>query len=153
MLDNIQILRAIDDRQRQADGRPLWISAHELLKEMTGTSATGEQQMMGFLQELQIANAAAQLTWRLIEQTARPQDANYYLQQLYDLALTPAGQDRARGRVVVRPLPDPDEDDGHQLSDLVLRQIAAAISREYAPDQVVTFLGEEGLPPEWLAFP
>jgi len=73
MLDSIQILKAIDDRQRQADGRPLWISAHELLKEITGTYATGEQQMAGFLQELRIANAAGQLTWRPVNQAARAQ--------------------------------------------------------------------------------
>jgi hypothetical protein len=47
----------------------------------------------------------------------------------------------------------PDEDDGHDLSGLILRQVADAITGEYAPDQVVTFLGEEGIPPDWLSLP
>jgi hypothetical protein len=32
-----------------------------------------------------------------------------------------------------------------------LRQVAAAIVREYAPDQVAIFLNEQGIPPDWLA--
>jgi len=151
--DNIQILKAIDERQRQAEGRPLWISAHQLLNEISGTHAADPRLMPGFLQELFIARAAGQLTWRMMNQGANPQDANYYLQQIQDLALTPAGQDRARNRVVILPPLDPDEDDGHDLRDLILRQVAEAITREYAPDQVVIFLGEQGIPPDWLALP
>jgi hypothetical protein len=92
--DNIQILKAIDERQQQAEGRPLWISAHQLLSEISGTHTADPRLMPGFLQELFIAQAAGQLTWRLTNQNANPQDANYYLQQIQDLALTPAGQDR-----------------------------------------------------------
>lgn len=152
-LDNLQILRAIDERQQQAQGRPLWINAQQLLNEISGTFAADPRLMPGFLQELFIARAAGQLTWRLVDQNARPQDANYYLQQIQDIALTSAGQDRARNQVVVLPPPDPEEDDGHDLSDLILRQVADAITREYAPDQVVTFLGEQGMPPDWLPLP
>src|SRR5207248_3138273 len=109
--------------------------------------------MPGFLQELLIARAAGQLTWRLANQNASERDPNYYLQQISDIALTPAGQDRAQNRVVLLPPPDPDEDDGHDLSDLILRQVGEAITQEYAADQVVTFLGEQGIPPEWLTLP
>jgi uncharacterized protein (TIGR02391 family) len=152
MLDNVQILKAIDDRQQRGEGRPLWISAHELFREITGTYLTNEQ-AAGFLQELNIANAAGLLTWQVRNQTAHPQDANYYLQRIEELALTVAGQDRARNQMVVLPPPEPGEDDGHHLSDLILRQVADAITREYAPDQRVTFLGEQGIPPDWLALP
>jgi uncharacterized protein (TIGR02391 family) len=124
-----------------------------LLREITGTYALDEQQMAGFLQELLIANAAELLTWRLLDQAIRPNDANYSLQQIYQLALTPSGQDRARNRVVVLPPPDPDDDDGHDLSDLIFRRIAYAITEEYAPDQRVVFLGEQGIPPGWLELP
>jgi uncharacterized protein (TIGR02391 family) len=106
--------------------------------------------MIGFLHELRIAQGASQLTWRLRDPNANPQDANQYLQQIHDLALTPAGQDRARGQVVVLPPPDSDEDDGHDLSDLILRRVQEAISHEYAPDQAAVFLGEKGIPPDWL---
>jgi uncharacterized protein (TIGR02391 family) len=151
--DNIQILKAIDDRQQQNEGRKLWMSAHQLLNEISGTFAADPRQMPGFLQELFIAQAAGQLTWRLMDQNASPIDANYYLQQIQDLALTTAGQDRARNRMVQLPPPDPDEDDGHDLSDLILRRVADAITGEYAPDQVATFLGEQGIPPDWLVLP
>src|SRR5262249_47675233 len=147
------ILKAIDERQQQAQGRPLSSSAYQLLADVTGTYAPEPRQMPGFLQELFIAQAAGQLTWRRGDQRANPQDANYYLQQIQDLALTPSGQDRARNRVVVLPPPDPNEDDGHDLSDLIVRQIAEAIAHQYASDQVATFLGEQGIPPDWLGLP
>ena len=152
-LDNIQILKGIDERQRQSNGRPLHISAWQLLAELRGTYAPELQLVPGFLQELSIARDAGQLTWRISNQGANPRDPNYYLQQVQDLALTAAGQDRARNRVVVLPPPDPGEDDGHDLSDLILRKAAEAMAREYAPGQVITFLGEQGLPPEWLPLP
>jgi uncharacterized protein (TIGR02391 family) len=151
--DNIQILKAIDERQQQAEGRPLWMSAYQLLNEISGTHAADPRLMPGFLQELFIAQAAGQLTWRVTDGRVNPQDANYYLQQIQDLALTSAGQDRARNRMVVLPEPDPGEDDGHDLSDLILRQVAEAITVEYAPDQLVVFLGEQGILPDWLALP
>jgi uncharacterized protein (TIGR02391 family) len=109
--------------------------------------------MLGFLQELFIARAAGHLTWRLGNQSASPQDASYYLEQIQDIALTSAGQDRARNQVVVLPPPDPDENDGHDLSDLILRQVADAITCEYAPDQVIIFLGEQGMPRGWVSLP
>lgn len=152
-IDNVTILKAVDERQRQADGRPLWMNALQLLNEISGTFAAPPQLMPGFLQELSVAEAAGHLTWRLSSQMARPSDANYYLQQIYDLALTAEGQDRARGQMIERPAPVPGEDDGHELSDLVLQQVAAIITREYASDQRVTFLAAEGIPPTWLSLP
>lgn len=59
--------------------------------------------------------------------------ANYFLQQVQDLALTPAGQDRARNRVVVLPPPDPDEDDGHDLSDLIVKSLHTPTLRLNSP--------------------
>ena len=56
-LDNLQILKAIDERQQQAEGRPLRISAHQLLNEISGTFAADPRLMPGFLQELFIARA------------------------------------------------------------------------------------------------
>jgi uncharacterized Fe-S center protein len=31
-IDNFKILKAIDDRQQQSDGRPLWMDAQKLLR-------------------------------------------------------------------------------------------------------------------------
>jgi uncharacterized protein (TIGR02391 family) len=149
-IDNIKILRAIDEHQQRNQGRPVSNSAHQLLAELSGSYTPDPQLIPGFLQELFIARDASQLTWRPVDQSINPSDANFYLQQIYDLALTPSGQDRARGRIVALPPPDPDEDDGHDLSDLILRQAAKAIDHEYAPDQAAVFLAEQGIPPEWL---
>ena len=55
--------------------------------------------------------------------------------------------------MIERPAPIPGEDDGHELSDLVIQQAAEIITREYAADQRVTFLAEEGIPPGWLRLP
>lgn len=57
----------------------MWISAHQLLNEISGTYSADPQLMPGFLQELLIAEAAGHLTWRLMDQMARLQDPNYYL--------------------------------------------------------------------------
>ena len=121
------------------------MDAHKLLAEINGTFSAPPQLMPGFLQELLIAEAAGHLTWRLSTHAAHPGDANYYLQQIHDLALTVEGQDRARGQMIERPTPVPGEDDGHELSDLVLKQAAAIMTHEYAADQRVTFLAEEGM--------
>jgi hypothetical protein len=69
MLDNVQILKAIDDRQQRADGRPLWINAHTLFMEITGTYPTSEQAAR-FMQELHIANVAGLLTWQATNEAA-----------------------------------------------------------------------------------
>jgi uncharacterized protein (TIGR02391 family) len=151
MIGNIQILRAIDEHQRQQDGRPLHLNAHQLLGEMHGTVVADPKLYPGFLHELFIARDAGYLIWRIHGVEPNRNDPNYYLQQIQDLALTPAGQDRARGLVVVQALPDPDDDDGHDLSDLILRRVADGINGQLASDQAEVLLGEEGLPPEWLA--
>jgi hypothetical protein len=153
-IDNIQILKAIDERQQQMNGRPLHQNARQLLNEMSGAYAADPVLTPGFLQELFIAQAAGHLNWRIYGREPNPiSNPDYYLQQVQELELTPEGQDRARGRMVERPAPMPGEDDGHDLSDLIRRQVADAIATEYDPDQVVTFLGEQGIPPDWLELP
>jgi uncharacterized protein (TIGR02391 family) len=151
--DDIEILQTIDRLQQQMDGRPLWMSGHDLMKEVAHTHFVEEQRMGGFLQELFITHNAGLITFSVTDAYARPDNPNFYLQQLRDLALTVDGQDRARGRAVVQPLPDPDEDDGRQISRLIFKQIATAIAEEYAPDEVAVFLAEEGIPPPQLPLP
>ncbi|WP_432830513.1 hypothetical protein [Dactylosporangium sp. CA-092794] len=81
---------------------------------------------------------------------AQPPDPNanpyFYLQQVRRFALTTAGQDRARGRLVLQPAPDPDEDDGRAVSRLVCKQVAASIESEYRLDQIPLFLEDAGIP-------
>ena len=151
--DDIEILQAIDRIQQQNDGRPLWQSGYDLMNEIAGVFAVEPRRMPGFIQELHIAYADGLLTCRITDGTAGPEVPSHYLTNIRDIALTVKGRDRARGRMVIQPLPDPAEDDGRQLSNLIFKQIAAAITEEYAPDEVVEFLGDEGIPPEQLPLP
>jgi hypothetical protein len=148
--DDIEILRAIDERQEQYGGGPLWISGRELMDEIGGPPRVVEdQRIRGFVHELHIARDAGLLTFEVERHAAAAhfpeQNPDYYLQQVRHLALTPAGRDRARGRVVIAPLPDPDEDDGRLISRLVLDQIVGAIEKQYSREQTVVFLEEAGI--------
>lgn len=156
--DNIEILRAIDhiQRERYGGGRITASNGMYLMDEINGSRVVEDQRWRGFTQELHIARDQGLLTFEA-EHSPRPNladaDPYYYLQTLSDFALTPEGQDRARGRVVVQQPPDPSEDDGRRISSLTLKQIAAAITKQYSPDEVTEFLREEGLPPTQLALP
>lgn len=124
-----------------------------LLEQITGAMVHEPQLVRGFIQELHIAADMGLLTFN-VQPDPRPNladaDPNWYLQTVSDFALTVEGQDRARGRIVVQPLPDPGEDDGRKLSNLILTEAAAAISQQYTPDEVADFLAEEGIPrPNW----
>lgn len=154
--DNIEILQAIDRLQRETyRGGPIRsMNGLHLMEQVSGT--TDLQRMRGFVQELHIARDVGLLTFT-VRQDPRPNladaDPNWYLQTLSEFALTVAGQDRARGRIIAQPLPDPGEDDGRPISDLILRQVAAAITEQYAPDEVAAFLAEEGIPPRQMPLP
>ena len=156
--DNIEILQAIDRLQVDihSGGSLSSYTGLSLMQHIDNAAASQQQAMRGFAQELRIALDAGLLTFRADRDTPPnlpDVDPNWYLQTIREFALTVAGQDRARGRIVVQPPPDPAEDDGRQISDLIVRQITDAISAEYAPDQVTQFLAEEGLPPRDLVLP
>jgi len=151
--DNVEILRAIDQWQQETyRGGPLQgVSGLSLMHRMTGSYAV--DRMRGFIQELHISYACGLLTFT-VRRNPRPNaadaDPNSYLQDLSDFALTVEGQDRARGRMIARPEPEPGEDDGRPISDLILRQVATAITDQYAPDEIAELLQEEGIPPEHM---
>jgi hypothetical protein len=52
-----------------------------------------------------------------------------------------------------QPPPDPAEDDGMMLSDLILGEVAGAITAQYAPDEVAVSLADEGIPRAQLPLP
>jgi uncharacterized protein (TIGR02391 family) len=148
--DNVVILQAIDRLQQERGGQALLESAHDILQQVAGTYVIDDVMAAGFLQEMITAGAAGLVTWRLMDQTAQTARPSYALQQMRQLALTAAGQDRARNRMTELPPLDPGEDDGHQLSDLILRQVAGGIIYQLDPVQAAILLAEEGLPPPWL---
>jgi uncharacterized protein (TIGR02391 family) len=152
--DNIEILRAVDRFQEQAGGAPAWQNGSQLMEEVAGERVNDEQRSLGFVNELHIAHHVGLLTFDLMRGIAPPNprsNPRYYLDQLKDFALTPAGQDRVRGRAIVREPPDPNEDDGRPISNLLLEQIATAIENEYNARQRETFLREADLPLDQLS--
>ena len=156
--DNVDILRGIDHYQQETyHGGPLrTVNGMFLMQHLTGAYVHDHQQVRGFIQELHIARDLGLLTFD-VQPGTRPNladaDPNAYVQAISGFALTVTGQDRARGQVIAQPLPDPADDDGRMLSDLILRQIADAITAQYAPDEVAKFLAEEGIPPAQLTLP
>jgi uncharacterized protein (TIGR02391 family) len=156
--DNINILQGIDRYQQETyRGGPLrTVNGLLLMQHLTGTYVHDQQQVRAFIQELHICRDLGLLTFD-VEASPRANladaDPNAYVQAISGFALTVTGQDRARGRVVAQPPPDPADDDGRMLSDLILREIADAITTQYAPDEVARFLAEEGIPPAQLPRP
>jgi uncharacterized protein (TIGR02391 family) len=151
--DNVEILREIDRWQQETyKGGPLrGVNGLSLMQRITGSYAVDG--IRGFIQELHISAGSGLLTFT-VQRDPRPNladaDPNWYLQTITDLALTVEGQDRARGRMIARPEPEPGEDDGRPISDLILRQVAAAITEQYAADEIAELLYEEGIPPEHM---
>jgi uncharacterized protein (TIGR02391 family) len=85
------------------------------------------------------------------QQLADPNyEAHQWLQQILNLSLTIAGRDRARGREIVTPLPDPDQDDGRLISGLTLEEIARGIGDTFTPSQLPTFFVDSGVPEEFV---
>jgi hypothetical protein len=127
------------------------------MERLTGSYVHDRQQTRGFIQELCIVGDLGLLTFDVAPGPANAGPASadpiVYVQAISNFALTVTGQDRARGRVIAQPPPDPADDDGRMLSDLILRQIADAITAQYAPDEVAEFLAEEGIPPAQLTMP
>ena len=114
-----------------------------------------DQDTNTFARELLLARDAGYLTWN--DQTGRNvgvtnplSDSNYWLQQIWELRLTLAGRDRARGREVLRPLPDPEEDDDRPIAGMTLEEIARVIGGTYTGVQLPKYLRESGVPPEFI---
>ena len=102
-----------------------------------------------------LARAAGYLEWidqfnpgvRVLDPVT---EAQQWLQQIHDIRLTIDGRDRARGRVVQRPLPDPDEDDDRPITGMTLEEIARAIGDTYTASQLPRYLRESGIPEEFI---
>jgi uncharacterized protein (TIGR02391 family) len=157
--DNIQILQAIDRHQERFGCGEVWgVDGRQLMEELAGAQVTDDNLVRGFVHELEIALAEGHLTFIVEDYSGNAQQIRraypyQYLQQIRNFALTVRGQDRARGIRVIQPLPNPDEDDGRQISGLILQQIASAIAEEYTTQQILIFLGEGGIPLDRLPLP
>ncbi len=70
---------------------------------------------------------------------------------MVDFHLTPLGRDRARCRIYEREPPDPGEDDGRPITQLVFARIAKIVAGHYAPDRLRLFLEDSQIPPDMIA--
>lgn len=127
--DDTEILRVIDESRRNNTG--VAGSGVSLMQEI---ARQHEHQLdpnvdyRTFVRELLLARAAGLITYREIEWIGvppDPQDANMYLQRIDDLDITIAGRDRAEGRELRHPPPDPDEDDGRLIRSSTLEESPA----------------------------
>jgi uncharacterized protein (TIGR02391 family) len=145
--DDIEILRTIDRHQRQRGGTELWMSGLQLMEDMAGGLVVEEERHRGFVRELLNLRDGGYVLFRDDSNLAWGSERapHLWLQGVRDFALTTDGQDRARGRVVIQPLPDASEDDGRPISSLILTKTAAVIEAEYRGDQVRQFLQESGI--------
>jgi uncharacterized protein (TIGR02391 family) len=155
--DNVEILREIDRWQAETyKGGPLQgVNGLHLLQRITGSFPL--DRMRGFVQELRICADCGLLAFNEhsdpYRQNLAANDPNGYLQTISEFALTVQGQDRARGRMLARPQPEPGEDDGRPISELILREVGVAITDQYMPDDRALLLAEEGIPPKQMALP
>ncbi len=152
--DDLELLRRIDDLEQTGNFGTL-SSGLNLLQDMGGQGVIWDRESPAFAHELQLANDAGYLTWR--EDTGRfvhnpgpTSDPIYWLQQIWELRLTLAGRDRARGRVIQHPLPDPDEDDDRIITGMALEEVARSIADVYTANQLPRYLRDSGVPAKYL---
>jgi uncharacterized protein (TIGR02391 family) len=151
--DDLQLLRLIDDLEERGDVGPLWNGLGLLQKASEGKQITWGVDERPFAQELLLAHDAGYLIWVHRGMTVGPDpggNAHSWLQEVNEIRLTIAGRDRARGRVVLIALPDPDEDDGRIIAGLTLEEIARALGETYTGNQLPRLLKDSGLPPAFV---
>ncbi|MDA8311945.1 MAG: TIGR02391 family protein [Actinomycetota bacterium] len=155
--DDLWLLKLIDDMEAEGQTGHLQ-NGLQLLQQAAAViqhQIDWDRDPWPFARELLLACEASYLTWQ--DQTSRhvggndPQaNTQYWLQQIWELRLTLAGRDRARGRVIQVPLPDPAEDDGRPITGATLEEIAKAIGDTYSTSQLRRYLFDSGIPAKWL---
>lgn len=155
--DDLHILRTID-RLERAELTASLHSAINLLPEVSDNAAVyDDRDYRNFTLELQDAQRFGFIDFRIMlpggnvaPPTPDGMGANNYLAQMVEIRLTSIGRDRARCRVYEREPPDPGEDDGSPITQLVLQQIAEIVGGTYAPARLRLFLEDSGLPRDMI---
>lgn len=151
--DDLQILQTIDLLEQSEVGS-LSSGLSLMQRVAAGQVLDYSRDYVPFVWELMIAANAGYVVWD--GRGVRPHrpdprtDANAWLQEIRDIRLTIAGRDRARGRVVIRQLPSPDEDDDRLITGMTLEEIARAIGDSFTPSQLPRFLNDSGIAKEHL---
>jgi hypothetical protein len=155
-LDDIELLRLIYELEANDPG-PLW-SGFNLMQRAAkeAEKVLDVQRDYGpFARELVLGRDRGYLTFKERPMYGSPmydpeRDSNMWLQHIEEIRLTLDGRDRARGRLVLRELPDPDEDDGRDIAGMTLEEVARAIGNTYTGPQLIRFLRQSGVPAEYV---
>jgi hypothetical protein len=134
--DDLQLLQTIDLLEETEIGslsNGLWL----MQRVPAGQPLDHNRDYVPFVWELMIASHAGYVVWDgrgVSPHRADPRsDANAWLQEIRDIRLTIPGRDRARGRVVITQLPNPDEDDDRLITGMTPEEIARAIGDSFTP--------------------
>lgn len=152
--DDLELLRWIDELEQYEPA--VLFTGFSLMERMgRGKALDYKADPASFARELLLARDAAYLTFNDragygMRQADPTVDAHMWLQQIQEIRLTLDGRDRARGRVIVVNLPDPAQDDGHQIAGMTLEEIARAVGDAYLASQLQTFFQDSGVPAEFL---
>src|SRR4051794_15693048 len=73
-----------------------------------------------------------------------------YLQSLRNFRLLPDGIDRARGRVITAPAPEPEVDDGRRIPARVIDKASQDIASGFSGGELPVFLRDSGIPQEHI---
>ncbi len=152
--DDLQLLHLVDELEQSGQLSEL-TNGLNLMRRMGGSDIDRNRDLGPFAGELVLAEKAGYMTWkelqgRFVGHPTWDGDPNFWLQQIMHIRPTLAGRDRVRGRVIQRPLPDPDEDDDRLISGMTLEEIARAIAETYTDRQLPRNLGDSGIPTEFL---
>ncbi len=148
--DDIQILKALHHLENSESG---YLLNGFVLMEKIRPSVPADIGLDAnlFAKELVLARTAGYIEFNDQARGGHLADpwinGHYWLQQIRDIRLTLSGRDRALGRILLYPPPDPAEDDGRNISTLTLREVATAIGASYSLPQLRQFLSDSGLPP------
>ena len=146
--DDLEILSTLD--RLEGEGRAYHITGYDLMQAVAGDRLVEDQDRIAFVRLLHMLRdgdpqlVAFDAQYYMGARQPQPHE-HLYVQSLWRFELTTTGRDRARGRVVLQGLPEPRQDDGRPIPELVLGQFAETIAGYYSVRQLERFLYDAGL--------
>lgn len=150
--DDLQLLKLIDELEESEPGTLIQgLTLMDRARPLADRDPQNDPRNLAH--ELLLARAAGLLEWKEWNtgQGYDPiQDPHLWLQQIGNFYLTIKGREKARGRVVITDLPDPDQDNGQMILGYTLEEIGRSIAEVCTAPQLPRLLYESGIPPEFL---
>ncbi len=153
--DDLQLLHLIDEFEANEEFGSLMTGYALMEAASDGRPIDWDRDGNAFAQELLLARGAGYLDWNEMTRlgASRPDpvmESQQWLQEIRDLRLTLSDRDRARGRVIQRPLPEANEDDDRPITGMTLEEIAREIGDTYSGSQLPRYLRDSGIPEEFV---